>query len=512
MTAPDPNRSAGLAEAAIIRGHLQDEEADIARLRARQQIAHSAVHNAEVALEAAQQALATARAIAANVDRRVDELEAGVRTHRGFLHPIRRLPDEILAAILSEYNDLCGEPEYDDFTYHKASMAVPFRSAAVCRRWRSVAVQTRALWTYIVIDFKRAERRPSAWLALIMLIGARSVSHPVSISVRMPAYHAHNALEICTALLQSQLRWRTLHIVMEDGRDRHVQRLLTGHCPLLHTVAITGPAVEETPDPDPVQFALSGPRLHRLHISECRVSLSEQLLESSIEHVTMSQWMVSPRMSDLRALAERLPRLQTLSISSLAKYILDGPAPITFPELRSITLIGAVRGQTRQCFQCPRLVEATMFARLSRHSTIPSLLLSDLDCVSALQKLCLGEYFHSLDQSIALDLLRPLPQLQEFSLLCQLVHSSFFEALSQPSDDRMWIVPRLRRLTIQVPLSKTMIKAALTFVERRSEASRAGAASAPCLLSELTLGDLDDKKSGRTKVFQDAVRAALGLA
>ncbi|KZW01911.1 hypothetical protein EXIGLDRAFT_760510 [Exidia glandulosa HHB12029] len=513
MTAPDPNRFAGLAEAAIIRGHLQDEEADIARLRARQQVAHSAVHDAEVAFKAAQQALSTARAIAADVDRRVDELEAGARTHRGFLHPIRRLPDEILAAIFCAYNDLGDEPYNEGFSYPESLMTVAFCSASVCRRWRSVAVQTRALWTYIIIDIERAARRPAEWLALIALVCARSVSHPIAISVMVPDDHAHNAVEICTELLRAQHRWRTLHINVGDGHGRDVQRMLTGYCPILRTVAISGrPFGLSTPEP--VCFALSGPLLRSLHISHCRVSISPQLEESSIENVTVNHHSVNPRMSDLGGFAKGFPRLTTLSVIGFAKYILDGPAPITFPALRSLTLVGAVLHPPRQYFHCPQLIEATTATRQGCYYSLIFLLMSDVrvGCVSGLRKLFLREdCLGPLDDRLVLELFSQLPRLEELETAISSVKPSFFDAFSRPSGDGLWIAPRLQRLAIHVALSKKLIKAALTLVRRRSQASISDASNAPCLLSNVTLGNYEDAESGRTQEFQDAVRAVLDL-
>ncbi|KAF9012948.1 hypothetical protein BDZ89DRAFT_963355, partial [Hymenopellis radicata] len=70
---------------------------------------------------------------------------------KSVLHPMRSIPNELLAeifghCILKDYNDLEDPDPLDPRTS-------PWLLTRVSRRWRNLAVSLPQLWTYLFLDF-----------------------------------------------------------------------------------------------------------------------------------------------------------------------------------------------------------------------------------------------------------------------------------------------------------------------------------------------------------------------
>ncbi|KZW01885.1 hypothetical protein EXIGLDRAFT_716525 [Exidia glandulosa HHB12029] len=85
-----------------------------------------------------------------------------IRLQKGLIHPIRRIPTEILAMLLEAsiwavYSDRVsafGRP-----TQYTPMQQTPYRLALVCRRWRNVALTTPAVWRHICVDLSAITRQ-----------------------------------------------------------------------------------------------------------------------------------------------------------------------------------------------------------------------------------------------------------------------------------------------------------------------------------------------------------------
>ncbi|EJD42293.1 hypothetical protein AURDEDRAFT_115101 [Auricularia subglabra TFB-10046 SS5] len=71
-----------------------------------------------------------------------------IRRQRGLLHPVRRLPSELFSQIFAE--TVASTVENGTF---RAIQVQPYRLAAVCRSWRISALNTKAIWRPIRVDF-----------------------------------------------------------------------------------------------------------------------------------------------------------------------------------------------------------------------------------------------------------------------------------------------------------------------------------------------------------------------
>ncbi|KZW01864.1 hypothetical protein EXIGLDRAFT_716511 [Exidia glandulosa HHB12029] len=103
--------------------------------------AEARVPEAEYTFWVALQAYSEAIDAFEDAQRRIHE-DPGVLRMLGLLHPIRRLPAELLGYIfvLTVHEHLAAVP---------ARARAPFRIAAVCRRWRDVSLHTPSVWRQI---------------------------------------------------------------------------------------------------------------------------------------------------------------------------------------------------------------------------------------------------------------------------------------------------------------------------------------------------------------------------
>ncbi|KAJ7739674.1 hypothetical protein DFH07DRAFT_708341, partial [Mycena maculata] len=64
----------------------------------------------------------------------VEELRRSSHRHKAIIHPIRRLPSEILGEIFQQLNDV------------EAEKPAPLIFGEVCRQWRAIALSLPSLW------------------------------------------------------------------------------------------------------------------------------------------------------------------------------------------------------------------------------------------------------------------------------------------------------------------------------------------------------------------------------
>ena len=115
------------------------------------------------------------KAIEASAAQSLSSMKSGLKAittsileKKRVLHPIRRLPAEILERIFTEFveddrrrlrYDLDGHTNEMKETLHFA----PFIISSVCRRWRRIAVETPWLWNYLRVPTRQTVHTPR-WL------------------------------------------------------------------------------------------------------------------------------------------------------------------------------------------------------------------------------------------------------------------------------------------------------------------------------------------------------------
>ncbi|EJD47654.1 hypothetical protein AURDEDRAFT_163110 [Auricularia subglabra TFB-10046 SS5] len=149
----DSNRYAGPDEAALLRDDIAS--AELAKVDLERQISRAAkgLRDTERALLAAREAHASAESIHADLVALRGPLDQRTLRARGLLHPIRNLPNELLAMIFEEWRQACdsSDPEWSN------PLHVPLYAGAVCRHWRRVAFNIPQLWSAIELYLERID-------------------------------------------------------------------------------------------------------------------------------------------------------------------------------------------------------------------------------------------------------------------------------------------------------------------------------------------------------------------
>jgi len=250
-------------------------------------------------------------------------IEAGQRAieakRRGILHPLRRLPAEILLQNFEE----CVEDEKAQLRQVlPATPGLPrilLTLASVCRRWRLTIIRTPHLWSYIRVPAKGTVR--TGYTSHIRYTGTKHFKHFLSNSQR-------SALEL-TVPMQSKA---------VDFKEMNVDHLN------LADVGSSWPPSSDMPSPLYLWMgynsttSISRPIPSRLlsrttHVTCFNVTPQ---FEAPVEHVTSlclegTQSMVVP----VTRLLENLPRLQHLD---MLKFILGTQAPSTSQQFYDCNL------------------------------------------------------------------------------------------------------------------------------------------------------------------------------
>ncbi|KZV99019.1 hypothetical protein EXIGLDRAFT_726504 [Exidia glandulosa HHB12029] len=140
----DPNRYAEPHEREALRASIRAATEALDQARRNLDAATAARLEADAAAAARLEAEAReseAKAALKAAQRKFDD-DPDLRRQSGLLHPIRRLPAEILGYIFT-----LAAREWLNYTSDCAR--APFRIAAVSRRWRDVALRTPSVWRHI---------------------------------------------------------------------------------------------------------------------------------------------------------------------------------------------------------------------------------------------------------------------------------------------------------------------------------------------------------------------------
>ena len=222
----DPNRFASDIEAPSIRARIESESELLDAMakgvaRADQAYDEAQARYNEIAARAEQErALFDAAERFRNEKRsQYTAQEEAVSLHRGLLHPLRRVPDDILALVFMQsvseaWNVAFGEIDFglEDAIAPKIAerrRRLPLDLAAVCRRWRNVMLTTPGTWASIEIHTSDVrEDGDAGWLNVIAHFLARSGKHPLTIClVEVQSNHERTSLaEILTAALRTALQ------------------------------------------------------------------------------------------------------------------------------------------------------------------------------------------------------------------------------------------------------------------------------------------------------------------
>ncbi|EJD42261.1 hypothetical protein AURDEDRAFT_126502 [Auricularia subglabra TFB-10046 SS5] len=446
----DPNRFAGPAEAAILREHIANETSDLDRVNGRLERARRALHDADLALRMAQEAADSARAIVAQGEAHANALLESIGRARGLIHPVRRVPDEILSQILldwlaSEDSEMIACLDYRYF------QCIPFTASSICRRWRRVALGTPSLWTRFSLSLSEVQQSSEPWLQYARTHYERSGRSLFNIRLTTWTYD-EQASDRFTSLIWATLtvmshRCRSLSVQCMDGiQDPRLKEFLRGRAPVLETFELVSYAAISDTYP-PIQIFDDLPCLKNLHLDCADILWDKGRRFSGATKLYLVPDGIAPMdVAQLALVANRLPNLEQFIFKhSLATT--SASSEVIFSTLRCLEIIGNVGEEAAQCLRFPALEKAKLSYMRSPKRLI-SLALSHSANLSELYlvRACLSA---GLAEAIVL-----LRRLQELETKQSSVTDEFFRRLAQRDADGTWPCPLLHRLHVTAVVPK----------------------------------------------------------
>jgi len=468
----DSNRSAPPGEHANIISRLDIYSSELSQLDAKVAAAQAAVQYADAALYspelglmyakpttthmAMQRATATLEGLIAERD----EVLRRARVARGLLHPIRRMPDELLQAIFAEHRaevdrSLRGE---SNPSWQKLKRS-PFILPSVARGWRRVALATPSHWSRIVLIFDELweESRASALLHLhldrsggrelmIVIVGTPK-NHAAQIWLR--AHITGTFHELMSTLLISHVGLKVLSL------------LETEHFPRLQAVCFRDAVKLEDVDDDgdeeePAQnvFFRNAPMLRSFNVSSWRMDWSLFTPHQGLLSLAIMEDGYGPDMDALRTIAKQAPQIEDLIIIAdvLDSHNISADAPLVLlASLERIILLTAVHAESgyRHLLRLPELRRATLRIELddAGADATTAFLRNSLPQLEQckLQYLQIQEV--RADQALA-NVFQQLGALEELSFISSSHTPEFCHALSIPYGGK-WPLPMLQYLDMK---------------------------------------------------------------
>ncbi|KAK1225830.1 hypothetical protein PQX77_011241 [Marasmius sp. AFHP31] len=140
------------------------------------------------------------------------------RIYHSILHPIRRLPPEILAEIFRICTFGNMDLEYTDFPGSLDTRKAPWTLSQVCQTWRSVATSTSSLWTRVDVMSDTISR---SWESRVMLEALLSIqlerSRGHNIELSYTNWSGANDCPLLSSCCSQASRWGTVQLESDAG-------------------------------------------------------------------------------------------------------------------------------------------------------------------------------------------------------------------------------------------------------------------------------------------------------
>ena len=335
-------------------------------------------------------------------------LDASRREHLG--ECISALPlDDVLQFIFRDVLDAQDPVRTHNplnqlgFTHYSLERKrAPFTLAAVCRRWRTLAISTTTLWSWI-----SAPDVDEKWLQPVLdsvdLCLVRSRSAPLDVVLTGPGFHNESSLELFDNAVQLVgqhfNRWRTADLQFSRHMDHQkLLQYLRGPSPVLTRLFVLGRDSNLAPNRTYLPVA---PNLTVLEVDCTNFRCSPRhggfrsLTTLSIYHVCTVTQLVE-------LLSACALTLKTLVLHSVETIIGVEGLPINLPALTSLTVSSRI--QAHETLIAPVLrtlmidISVSLWPFLEQvRSTVTELILfeddddSDVDVPHLIGLSCLGQ-------------------------------------------------------------------------------------------------------------------------
>lgn len=472
----DANRYASPAEAELLRDHIAHDEAASAALQPRVARARTAVHETALALQAAQEAAASAQAILQQLTDMEQTLDAQLAVARGLLHPLRRLPDDVLAIIFSHCRGRDGPDRPVNIWIARWA---PFVLAATCRRWRSVASGDPTLWQTIVLDLHLVTGQASElrWSRYLAVVSERSAGLPIHMHIACKAVrtsYEHGLWPVIRALVP---RTYVLSVVSDVDINAEVNILLSRSSNHLTSVHIGYYDVEGSFG---LQFFSRAPKLRRISVVGLELLWPpESTIFPLVEGLTFGTRQ-QLNFQDLLDMFYRFPKLDSLEIR-LEDLTAATPVSAVCETLTYLNLVAySCDIQVATSLVFPHLRTAFVNIETVAPDTAVALMRTALRTAHTLHLwFTVGGHLATGLQACA--------ELRHLSLIGRYDETAerFFDALASPTASGAWICPRLETVYISNELSRdSVVDAVLRFASARRSGD---AAATPALFPLLEI-------------------------
>ncbi|KAK7047448.1 hypothetical protein VNI00_006679 [Paramarasmius palmivorus] len=269
------------------------------------------------------------------------------KTYKQILHPIRRLPPEILREIFQlveradhRFVTLDGSVKRSFLRNTLSSSRFPWILGQVSHLWREVALSCMDLWSNIgfeLPDTTFSQEALARMVAQLMLQIQRSGTQPLSIHMK-----SHHKLSACNPLLVTicahSTRWENLYLRLAQDGPGALQLLGTmikGNIPNLQRLRLVSNTEAGIPDNTVCDAFSIAPQLHRVIIFDSPGF--SRYLRIGWNQMTHAYVNV-PEVEELSSTLKRLHNVRYLSLMYQKRDIFDGP-PVTLPHLRTLFII-----------------------------------------------------------------------------------------------------------------------------------------------------------------------------
>ncbi|KAF8962550.1 hypothetical protein BDZ97DRAFT_1101640 [Flammula alnicola] len=185
-------------------------------------------------LEALHGGIASERETGFKLDGGKPRLEAGLeflRVHKAILSPVRQLPAEILAEIISiNAESFLLNPHPRLVLDSSNPVNFPWSPSQVSRFWRETTLSLHHLWGQLIIDacLLKGKKPSKAFLKFFTLCLERSQDAPLHIYLCSPTRQPEDLTPFLDLLMAHAERWQTLYLLtkpsflnaLEGVRDR----------------------------------------------------------------------------------------------------------------------------------------------------------------------------------------------------------------------------------------------------------------------------------------------------
>ncbi|KZV91538.1 hypothetical protein EXIGLDRAFT_837018 [Exidia glandulosa HHB12029] len=482
MSALDPNRAASADELEAVHLDISECAEELLDIGRRLEVANAA-------LRAAEDAVVAARAQVLTLQHKRELVQQRVTVSRGLLHPLRRVPNEILCEIFLADRDsslpaLCylWDIAIRKSSYHEPLVTAdrmravrrwPFTLSAVCRRWRAIATSTPALWSTLVIDLRSISElwnsyvrqsfkaRLDAWADYISCITMRS--QPLTLSLWLLDTPSYDLPEWLWELLDG-LAPRTQTLVAEftlsddnyqfaDSDASVTQRFLqAGSFPELRHLGASCD-VEEA-----ATYRILASCSHLRSLSVSRIKLDWLSTSTVLESLTALDVSATSRLSDIdiSAMLAKVPNLRTLRIRvhDVPNHNVRRPKLVSLPHLQHLDLQIGFPEENRAAFvslHIPAIESIRLELAWSNVAPYMEQFASSCRLDESLHLQTLEIYALVSDALPLVSSLRSLRTLRHLSLprAC-LDLDQFLHALSTPAFNNSWSCPNLQTLLLEV--------------------------------------------------------------